>query len=128
MHSPRHSVFNKERNSGKQSESGPTPMLVGKRSVDVLPVCFFLRFWHFGFKYVETYLVFVLKVYHPEGSSSFTPFWRMVANGTEAFVRFMGIPHTFFSEPPHLHTSFSSRPNNATLTYLPTLSLSWNCI
>ena len=32
VHSP--SVFNKERNSGKQSDSGP--MLVGKRSVDVL--------------------------------------------------------------------------------------------
>jgi len=50
------------------------------------------QFWHCGFKYFETYMVFVLKVYSPGGTDSFTPFWRTVAAGVESFVRAMGIP------------------------------------
>ena len=37
-------------------------------------------------------MVFVLKVYAPHGSESFSPFWRMIAHGVEYFVRVMGIP------------------------------------
>lgn len=50
------------------------------------------QIWHFGFKYVESYFIFVLKVYTVDGRASFSPFWQKVAVGVETFVRMMGIP------------------------------------
>jgi hypothetical protein len=48
------------------------------------------QFWHFGFKYTEEYVSFVLKVFHPHGRDSLQGFWRTAGQYIEYFVRFAG--------------------------------------
>lgn len=49
------------------------------------------QWWHFGFKYSEDYIVFVLKVFHPTGPSGLPPLWVTIARGVESWVKCMGI-------------------------------------
>lgn len=51
---------------------------------------FCYQWWHFGFKYSEDYIVFVLKAFHPS-PQGLPPTWVTIAKYTEKWVKCMGI-------------------------------------
>ena len=55
------------------------------------------QFWHFGFKYCEEYVVFVIKVFHPQGRDNMGKLWRKIARFVEHFVKAAGIPRSIAS-------------------------------